>query len=124
MDGYENLFDAALSDADERIIGVMGVTVTPLNPNVKPFRAVFDHPAADTTLPNGAARIQDTAPTLFAKTPFFTGLTEGDGVHVNGEDFRVVKIGPDDTGSCVVTLSQGSARQAPPVINGRSPRNA
>lgn len=118
MDGFDNLFDEALFDADSRIIEAMGREMEVfINGSPTPVRAVFDEPAADTTLPYGAATVQDVAPRLFVKTALIAGLKPKDRVEIGAEAFWVVKIGPDDTGTCVVTLARGEPGRATPAIN-------
>ncbi|WP_262145020.1 head-tail joining protein [Serratia ficaria] len=118
MDGFDNLFDEALFDADSRIIEVMGREMEVfINGAPTPIRAVFDEPAADTSLPQGAATVQDVAPRLFVKTARVAGLKHKDLVQIGAESFWVVKVGPDDTGSCVVTLARGEPGRASPAIN-------
>ncbi|HFK7187624.1 TPA: head-tail joining protein [Serratia odorifera] len=121
MDGFDNLFDRALFDADCRIIEVMGRDMEVfINGATTPIRAVFDEPAADTSLPQGAAMVQDVAPRLFVKTMLVAGLKQKDLVQIGAESFWVVKVGPDDTGACVVTLARGAPAGASPIINGWS----
>lgn len=118
MDGFDNLFDEALFDADSRIIEVMGREMEVfINGAPTPVRAVFDEPAADTSLPYGAAKIQDVAPRLFVKTALIGGLKPKDRVEIGTESFWVVKVGPDDTGTCVITLARGEPGRETPAIN-------
>ncbi|EMF6669782.1 hypothetical protein RGI97_002807 [Serratia marcescens] len=118
MDGFDNLFDKALFDADNRIIEAMGREMEVfINGSKTPIRAVFDEPAADTSLPYGAANIQDVAPRLFVKTALIAGLKKRDLVVIGAESFWVVKVGPDDTGSCVVTLACGEPGKPQPAID-------
>lgn len=118
MDGFDNLFDEALFDADSRIIEVMGREMEVfINGAPTPVRAVFDEPAADTSLPYGAATVQDVAPRLFVKTALIAGLKPKDRVEAGAEAFWVAKVGPDDTGTCVVTLARGVPGKPAPAID-------
>ncbi|MBL5899932.1 hypothetical protein I7V27_13460 [Lelliottia amnigena] len=119
---FDNLFDEALSDADDRIIDTMGKNIIVSIHGVDtPVRAVFDEPAADSSLPGGAAIVEDVAPTLFVKTALIAGLKKRDAVSVAGEPFWVVKVGPDDTGTCTVTLARGQPGDPAPLREGRTP---
>ncbi|AYN26413.1 hypothetical protein D8682_05005 [Buttiauxella sp. 3AFRM03] len=104
---FDNLFDEAMFAADNEIIDAMGVNaVIDINGIKTPVRGVFDNPDATATFKTGG-RVQTTAPTLFVKSHSVDGVKEKDLVVIDGESYWVEKIGPDDTGSRVLTLGTG-----------------
>lgn len=106
---FENLFDEALYGADNVILDTMGITVhIEMAGKMMPVTAVFDAPAADVTLPKQSGNVEDVAPTLFVRTALVQLVRKKARVTVNHDDYWVVKVGPDDGGSCVVTLAQGT----------------
>lgn len=105
---FENIFDEALTGADNVILDTMGVKVSACILGAWiPIRAVFDDPQADTALQGGAARFDDVAPTLFLKTVEVCGLKKQDPICIAAVMYWVTHIGNDDTGTCVVTLARG-----------------
>lgn len=114
---FDNLFDEALSDADDRILDAMGKNILVFIHGVAtPVRAVFDEPAANITLPHGAAVIDDVAPTLFVKTAAVSGLKRRDEVRVGADIYWVAQILPDDLGACVIRLDRGRPGEPAPAI--------
>lgn len=123
MDDFDNLFDEALSGADDVIISIMGKLVYVQIGGVwgvSPIRAVFDDPDATVSLRNSAGQIEDVAPTLFVKTVLIAGLEKRDRVQIGGAMYWVVGIDPDDTGSSVITLARGEPGTMSPVVSGWS----
>ncbi|ELN2578464.1 hypothetical protein RY966_004238 [Enterobacter kobei] len=119
---FDNIFDEVLHGADDIILETMGRNVLlTIRGQQVPARAVFDNPAADSSLPGGAATVEDVAPTLFVKTALIAGLKKRDAVSIAGEPFWVVKVGPDDTGTCTVTLARGQPGDPAPLREGRTP---
>ena len=56
---------------------------------------------------------------VFVKTALLAGLKKRDAESVAGEPFWVVKVGPDDTGTCTVTLARGQPGKHAPLREGR-----
>lgn len=110
---FDNIFDSALNDADDRIIETMGTSVVVAIPEKEPIRGVFDNPD-DTVKIKTGGRIQSTKPTLFVRTSSIVGLEEKSELIIKGEQFWIEKIGPDDNGSCVLTLGHGKPGQLAP----------
>lgn len=117
---FDNLFEEALNAADGHIIRTMGKDVVLyLSGGNKTIRAVFDSPDAPSSLPRGAAYVEDVAPTIFAFTRDLAGLRKGDRVDVAGEIYRVVRVKPDDVGCSTVILAVGKGGDGVPDIDGR-----
>ncbi|MBD4605045.1 phage tail protein, partial [Xanthomonas citri pv. citri] len=53
-------------------------------------------------------RIDGTKPTFFVNSSDVSGLERLDTLKVNGREFWVDRVGPDDCGSCHVWLGSGS----------------
>lgn len=112
---FENIFDEALYGADSAILDTMGITVhIEMLGKIVPVTAVFDAPADDFSLPNQAGNFQDVEPTLFVRTAFVQVVQKKAHVIVHGKDYWVVKVGPDDGGSCVITLARGKPGETAP----------
>lgn len=124
---FDNIFDTALNDADDRIIETMGIFISFAPGGREPIRGVFDNPDEGANNAQGGTvklktggRIQSTKPTLFVRTSSIPGLKEKDELVIKGDSYWVEKIGPDDNGSCTLTLGHGKPGQiAPP---GPSPK--
>ncbi|EAV3606775.1 hypothetical protein NVX60_004667 [Salmonella enterica] len=115
---FDNLFDAAMSDADSRIIDVMGTTVqVVIAGQPRTIRGVFDEPAANAILPSGAASVDDIAPELFVKSADVDGITRRDSVIIGGINFWVTRAGPVDGDCRVLTLARGVPGKPQPEIN-------
>ena len=108
-EAFDNLFDEALCGADDVILDTMGSPSIhiEINSEMKPILAVFDEPAADVSLRHKAGEIQDVAPSLFVKTALVQGVKKRAPVQVGVSSFWVVKVGPDDGGTCTITLARG-----------------
>ncbi|WP_336195239.1 head-tail joining protein [Hafnia paralvei] len=108
-DAFDNLFDEALCGADDVILDTMGSPSIhiEIHGEMKPILAVFDEPAADVSLRHKAGEIQDVAPSLFVKTALVQGVKKRAPVQVGGSSFWIVKVGPDDGGTCTITLAWG-----------------
>lgn len=108
-EAFDNLFDEALCGADDVILDTMGSSsiYIEINSEMKPILAVFDELAADVNLRHKAGEIQDVAPSLFVKTVLVLGVKKRALVRVGASSFWVVKVGPDDGGTCTITLARG-----------------
>lgn len=119
MDDIDSLFDAGMRVADDAIRRVFGVTAT-LIINGQPVDVLGDFydPHASAHLPGSAAILDGTLPTLFVKLSDIAGLKQRDIVIIQQRDrdteqirdreFWVVRIGPPDSGSCHLSLNEGS----------------
>lgn len=109
MADFDNLFDEAMARADTTIRGVMGaeakITSGALSGNL--LNGVFDDPE-NIGYAEAGIRIDGTKPSLFVKTSDVIGLERLDTLKINGRDFWVDRVGPDDCGSCYVWLGTGS----------------
>lgn len=120
MRSFDNIFEEAMNRADGHIIRTMGKDVALyIDGERRIIRAVFDNPDAPSSLPRGAAYIQDTAPTIFAFTEDMTGLKEGHLVEAEGNEYRVVRVKPSDTGCTTAVLGVGKGAGAVPQIEGK-----
>ncbi|MGF3811220.1 head-tail joining protein [Enterobacter mori] len=109
MADFDNLFDEAMALADTTIRGVMGAEarITSGSLSGVTLRGVFDDPE-NIGYAEVGIRIDGTRPTLFVNTSDVSGLERLDTLKVNGREFWVDRVGPDDCGSCHVWLGSGS----------------
>nr|WP_188246226.1 head-tail joining protein [Enterobacter sp. E12]MBD0817648.1 phage tail protein [Enterobacter sp. E12] len=109
MADFDNLFDEAMSRADSTIRGVMGVEakITSGVLSGGNLNGVFDDPE-NIGYAEVGIRIEGTKPSLFVKTADVAKLERLDTLTVNGRDFWVDRVGPDDCGSCHIWLNNGS----------------
>ena len=109
MVDFDNLFDEAMSRADATIRSVMGVEakVTSGALSGVMLNGVFDDPE-NIGYAEAGIRIDGTKPSLFVKTSDVGNLDRLDTLTINGRDFWVDRVGPDDCGSCHVWLGSGS----------------
>ncbi len=116
MSGFDNLFDAAISRADKTIRTVMGVTVKVTSGALSgaEFTGVFDDPS-EVGNPGAGIRVEGTSPSVFVQTSLVSLLRRPDTLSINGTDYWVDRIGPDDSGSCHLWLGTGH----PPAGNRR-----
>ncbi|HIG8794771.1 TPA: head-tail joining protein [Raoultella terrigena] len=117
MTDFENIFDAAISLADEIIIEKMAV-VAKISSGVyvgREISGVFDDPENIGYAGNGV-RIDGTNPTLFVKSAAVNQLNRFDTLTVNNSIYWVDRVGQDDCGSCYIWLGSG----LPPASNRRS----
>lgn len=112
---FDNLFDAAMSDADSRIIDVMGVRVQiVINGRPVIVCAVFDEEESPGYADNGV-RIEGCSPSLFIKSADINGLKRLDVIDIGKKPFWVDRLGPDDCGCRHIWLGTG----IPPAGNRR-----
>lgn len=109
MSDFENLFDTAITQADNTILQVMGnpATVTSGAISGVVLSGVFDDPE-NIVYASPGVRIEGTSPSLFVKTATIGQLSRLDTLDINGKPFWVDRIGPDDCGSCYIWLGTGS----------------
>jgi len=106
---FDNLFDAAMSRADDTIRGVMGAKATVTSGALlgATLNGVFDDPE-NIGYAGAGIRIEGTSPSLFVKTATVNRLERLDVLTINGRIFWVDRIGPDDCGSCHIWLGNGT----------------
>lgn len=116
MADFDNLFDAAISRADETIRGYMGTSAT-ITSGVQAgdvLRGVFDYPE-NIGYAGLGVRVEGSSPSLFVRSDAVAQLRRGDVLTIGGESFWIDRISPDDGGSCYLWLGRG----APPAGNRR-----
>jgi hypothetical protein len=103
MADFDNLFDEAMSRADGTIRSVMGTEAKVMSGALSgaTLVGVFDDPE-NIGYAGAGIRVEGTSPTLFVETATVRQLT------INGRQFWVERIGPDDCGSCHICLGNGS----------------
>ncbi|MED8719302.1 head-tail joining protein [Escherichia coli] len=118
---FNNLFDQAMSDADDIILDTMGteISIYPGGTERK-IRAVFDAPADNTGINTGSSEIRDTAPVLFTRSAWAAGLKKYDRVMIHGEPYQVVDPGWDESGTAgqgviTITLARGEPGRNTPA---------
>ncbi len=116
MADFDNLFDAAINQADETIRGVMGTVarVTSGVLNGLDVSGVFEDPE-NIGYAGGGVRIEGTSPSLFVKSVDVHGLKRYDTLMIHSAIYWVDRIAPDDCGSRYIWLGTGT----PPAGNRR-----
>lgn len=116
MSDVDNLFDAALSRADEMILGLMGTVVLVTSGSMAGGQiiGVFDDPD-NVAYTGGGVRIEGSSPALFVKSVDAGLLQRADTLTINGVVYWIDRIGPDDGGSRHLWLGTGT----PPVTTRR-----
>jgi hypothetical protein len=106
---FDNLFDAAITQADDTIRQVMGTSATVTSGAISgvTLSGVFDDPE-NIGYATPGIRVEGTSPSLFVKSATIVQLARLDTLDINGKPFWVDRIGPDDCGSCHVWLGTGS----------------
>ncbi|EAA9526542.1 phage tail protein [Salmonella enterica] len=109
MADFDNLFDAAITQADDTIRQVMGTSATVISGAISgvTLSGVFDDPENNGYATPGI-RIEGTSPSLFVKSATIGKLARLDTLDINGKSFWVDRIGPDDCGSSYIWLGSGS----------------
>ncbi len=116
MADSDNLFDAAISRADETIRSVMGTVahVTSGALDGRDVSGVFEDPE-NIGYAGGGVRIEGTSPSLFVKSVDVCGLRRLDTLVIHAVSYWVDRVAPDDCGSRYVWLGTG----IPPAGNRR-----
>ncbi|HDX4047777.1 TPA: head-tail joining protein [Enterobacter soli] len=109
MADFDNLFDEAMSRADGAIRSVMGAEAKVTSGALSGITlvGVFDDPE-NIGYAGAGIRVEGTSPTLFVETATIRQLQRMDTLTINGRQFWVERIGPDDCGSCHIWLGNGS----------------
>ncbi|EKC7217692.1 phage tail protein [Salmonella enterica] len=113
MEEFDSLFDAAMAQADDAILGVMGTAaqVTSGALTGETLSGVFDDPES-VSYATGGVRVEGISPTLFVRSAMASQLKRPDTLVINGRDYWVDRIGQEDgSGSCHIWLGTGE----PPV---------
>lgn len=108
MSQSENLFDTAISQADDAILRVMG-TVATITSGVlagATLTGVFDDPES-VSYAAGGVRIEGDKPTFFVKTSLTVHLKRPDTLTILGDTFWVDRITPAGGDSSIILLGRG-----------------
>lgn len=116
MTDFDNIFDAAISRADETIRSTMGTVALISSGELtgRSISGVFDDPENIGYAAPGV-RVEGTSPSFFIKSVYASALLRLDTLTINGICYWIDRIGPDDCGSCHLWLGTGH----PPVGNRR-----
>ena len=116
MTVFDNVFDAAISRADETIRSTMGTValITSGGLSGLSISGVFDDPENIGYAVPGM-RVEGTSPSFFVKSTDASELQRLDTLTINGISYWIDRIGPDDCGSCHLWLGNGQ----PPAGNRR-----
>ncbi|EAA6923687.1 phage tail protein [Salmonella enterica] len=109
MSQTDNLFDTALSRADDAILGVMGTTVQVTSGTLAgiTLTGVFDDPES-VSYAAGGVRIEGVSPSVFVKSSAARQLKRGDTLETGGRRYWVDRAGPEESGgSRVIWLGTG-----------------
>ncbi|ECH9933624.1 phage tail protein [Salmonella enterica subsp. houtenae] len=109
MSQIDNLFDTAMSIADDTIISVMGTTATITSGVLAgtSLTGVFDDPES-VSYAAGGVRIEGVSPSVFVKSSAARQLKRGDTLETGGRRYWVDRAGPEEIGgSRVIWLGTG-----------------
>ncbi|HCR7105743.1 TPA: phage tail protein [Shigella flexneri] len=109
MDGFDNLFDAALAGVNEVILRDMGISAVITSGELEGTHLTggFDDPESISFVAGGI-RLEDSSPCLFVKTADISQLRRQDTLTIGDDSFFVDRITPDDGGCCYIRLRRGS----------------
>lgn len=109
MSQTDNLFDTAMSIADDTIISVMG-TVATITSGVlagTSLTGVFDDPESVSYV-SGGVRIERVSPSFFVKSSALRQLKRADTLVIGEQNYWVDRMGPEESsGSRVIWLGTG-----------------
>ncbi|EAB8478529.1 phage tail protein [Salmonella enterica] len=115
MSQTDNLFDTAMSIADDTIISVMGTTATITSGVLAgtSLTGVFDDPES-VSYAAGGVRIEGVSPSFFVKSSAVRQLKRADTLVIGGcgrfggQNYWVDRMGPEESsGSRVIWLGTG-----------------
>ncbi|EMF8444471.1 phage tail protein [Salmonella enterica subsp. enterica serovar Muenchen] len=109
MSQTDNLFDTALSRADDAILGVMGTTVQVTSGTLAgiTLTGIFDDPES-VSYAAGGVRIEGVSPSFFVKSSAVRQLKRADTLVTGGQNYWVDRMGPEESsGSRVIWLGTG-----------------
>lgn len=115
MSQTDNLFDTAMSIADDTIISVMGTTATITSGVLAgtSLTGVFDDPES-VSYAAGGVRIEGVSPSFFVKSSAVRQLKRADTLVIggcgrfDGQNYWVDRMGPEESsGSRVIWLGTG-----------------
>ncbi|EGS9895730.1 phage tail protein, partial [Salmonella enterica] len=98
MSQTDNLFDTAMSIADDTIISVMG-TVATITSGVlagTSLTGVFDDPES-VSYAAGGVRIEGVSPSIFVKSSAVRQLKRADTLEIGGQNYWVDRMGPEES---------------------------
>lgn len=109
MSQIDNLFDTAMSMADDTIISVMGTTAI-ITSGVLAGTSLtggFDDPES-VSYAAGGVRIEGVSPSIFVKSSAVRQLKRADTLEMGGQNYWVDRMGPEEgSGSRVIWLGTG-----------------
>lgn len=109
MSQTDNLFDTAMSIADDTIISVMGTTANITSGVLAgtSLTGVFDDPES-VSYAAGGVRIEGVSPSFFVKSSAVRQLKRADTLVIGGQNYWVDRMGPEESsGSRVIWLGTG-----------------
>ncbi|OUR04227.1 phage tail protein [Pluralibacter gergoviae] len=108
MGDFDNIFDAAISQADGAIRKVMAAEIHVTSGLLAggSIAGVFDDPE-NIGYVAGGVRIEGASPSIFVETSSIRQLRRMDTLKIADDVFWVDRITPDDCGSCYVWLIRG-----------------
>ncbi|HAU2960529.1 TPA: phage tail protein [Salmonella enterica subsp. diarizonae] len=113
MSQTDNLFDTAMSVADDAILGVMGTAVQVTSGVLSGFTlaGVFDDPES-VSYAAGGVRIEGVSPSIFVKSSAVRQLKRTDTLEIGGQNYWVDRMGPEESsGSRIIWLGTGDPPQ-------------
>ncbi|ECI4010067.1 phage tail protein [Salmonella enterica subsp. salamae] len=113
MSQTDNLFDTAMSVADDTIISVMGTTATITSGVLAgaSLTGVFDDPES-VSYAAGGVRIEGISPSIFVKSSSVHQLKRADTLIIDGRSYWVDRMGTEDgSGSRHIWLGTGDPPQ-------------
>ncbi|EBY1954373.1 phage tail protein [Salmonella enterica] len=109
MSQTDNLFDTAMSRADDAILGVMGTTAQVTSGALAgvTLAGVFDDPES-VSYAAGGVRIEGVSPSFFVKSLAVRQLKRADTLVIGEQNYWVDRMGPEESsGSRVIWLGTG-----------------
>ncbi|EOV0285010.1 head-tail joining protein [Salmonella enterica] len=99
MSQTDNLFDTAMSVADDTIISVMGTTAIITSGVLEgtSMTGVFDDPES-VSYAAGGVRIEGVSPSIFVKSSAVRQLKRADTLEIGGQNYWVDRMGQEESG--------------------------
>lgn len=95
----DSVFDTAMAIADDAILDTMATMIT-LFPQQHPtqIKAVVTTQEESDYATEGQVRLYHSAPVLFVRSVDIAALKRHDTLQIDGRDYHVDRLGPDDNG--------------------------
>lgn len=96
---FDSLFNAAMATADAAILDTMATVIT-LFPQQRPtpIKAVVTTQEESGYATEGQVRLYHLAPVLFVRSVDIAELKRNDTLQIEGRDYTVDRLAPDDNG--------------------------